>query len=70
MRNQAGVVNAALQGHHCISARGKMCQDINLGLPQILYCVAVVPMVDHFVSACKRGVEYNILLLLVNHVCR
>ena len=34
------------------------------------YCVAIVPMVDHFVSACKRGVEYNILLLLVNHVCR
>ena len=70
VRSQAGVVNAALQGHHCIPARGKMCQDINLGLPQILYCVATVPMVDHFVSACKRGVEYNILLLLVNHVCR
>ena len=38
VRSQAGVVNAALQGHHCISAQhGKMCQDINLGLPQILY---------------------------------
>ena len=78
VRSQAGVVNAALQGHRCISARGKMCQDINLGLPQILYTASDTGYwcySSYGRSFCQcmqawRGVKYNISFLLVNHVCR